>query len=156
VAYKNSIAEWMNAEMTEKETAIIKGVCETVFKRAGGRGEMGPVGTKNILKGELGFDASRFTAGNVEAGDDETVNTARGWVEYILAAAPGAARDAAIEQMKADNAGVPEFIKLVARMIMATQDKPKPAPAPKAAPKAAPAPAPAMHSVKAVKGRRAA
>jgi hypothetical protein len=156
MAYKNNVADWTNVEMTDKEVSAVRAIVEGAFKRAGGRGEMGPCGTKEILKGKLGFDAARFTAGNVEEADDETVNTARGWVAYILAAAPGAARDAAIEYMKAKNAGVPDFIKLVARMTMATQDKPKPAPAPVAAPKPAPAPAPAMHSVKAVKGKRAA
>jgi hypothetical protein len=157
MAYKNHIAEWQGFTVSEKHVAAIRAMLEADFKAAGGRGELPRVvATRNILKGEVSVDAAAFQAGNVEEADDETVNTARGWVSYIMAANPGPSREAAIATMKQQNAGVPDFVKLVARMLAATQDKPKPAPAPAPAPKAAPAPAPAMHSVKPVKGKRAA
>jgi hypothetical protein len=131
----------MNAEMTAQETATIKGVCEAVFKRAGGRGEMGPCGTKNILKGELGFDASRFTAGNVEAGDDETVKVAKA---YAVAIAAG-------HNKLSDLNAWPQVQKMVETML-----KPSLPPMP-VAPSLPPMPAmPASHSVKPVKGKRAA
>jgi len=84
MAYKNSIAGWNNVELTEKEISAVRAIIEGAFKRAGGRGETGPVATKNILKGELGFDAARFTAGNVAA-DDETAKVAKAWAEAIAA-----------------------------------------------------------------------
>ncbi len=149
---RNKIEAWHNITLTEKEVAAVRAIIEGAFKAAGGRGETGPVSTGKILKGELGFDAARFTAGNVE--DDSEVANAEAWALAILSGA------GTLDEL----ADWPGLQKMVARMIAAS----KAAPAPKAppappAPKAKAPPAPvagrlgAAHGVEVIrKGRRAA
>jgi len=130
---RNKIEAWHNITLTEKEVAAVRAIIEGAFKAAGGRGDMGPISTGKILKGELGFDAARFAAGNVE--DDSEVANAEAWALAILSGA------GTLDEL----AAWPGMQKMVARMIAAS----KAAPAPKAppappAPKAKAPPAPVV------------
>lgn len=80
-----TISDWKDCEITGEEQKTLRQIAEAVFKRNGGRGEMGAVSfSKWNRAGTIAFDASRFTAGNVTS-DDAAVATAKAWAKAIAA-----------------------------------------------------------------------
>jgi len=142
VAYKNHIAEWQDFAVSEKHVAAIRAMLEADFKAAGGRGALPKViSTRNILKGEVSTDAAAFRAGNEAAPDDEAVKVAKAYAAAIAAG----------HKTMSDLDAWPAVQKMVATML-----KPSLPPMP-TMPSLPPMPTiPASHSVKAVKGKRAA
>jgi hypothetical protein len=142
VAYKNHIAEWQDFAVSEKHVAAIRAMLQADFKAAGGRGELPKVvATRNILKGEVGVDAAAFQAGNETPADDEAVKVAKA---YAVAIAAGHVKMTDLDAW-------PMVQQMVKTML-----KPSLPPMP-VAPSLPPMPEmPAAHSVKPVKGKRAA